>query len=353
MVRVPPGREPEGPEGLPGPGPAVSAAALVGSEAPRSGLQVLRGGEVFNLLCLPAACLLPEADAAAVYAAADALCTARGALLLVDPLRATGEPPASGLRSPNAAAYLPAVIVDDPVRPDTTRVLGPSGGVAGVFARLDAARGPWRTPAGLAAPLSGVLALARALSSEEIDRRTRAGINPLVAFPDRGPLVWGARTLAGAEGGASEWKYIPVRRLGLFLEASVSHGTEWAVFEPQGDRLFDEVRQTVAAFLDSLWRQGAFAGRQPREAYFVTCDRTNNPPGAPISPSTSASPRSGPPSSSTSASATTSHAAPDSPSRSPSTSCYSHPAPLLNSRHFPTRNSQLATRNSQLVTRNS
>ncbi len=97
------------------------------------------------------------------------------------------------------------------------------------------------------------------------------GVNCLRTFPDAGSVVWGSRTLQGADSVASEWKYVPVRRTALFLEESLYRGTQWAVFQPNGSPLWAQIRLTVGAFLDGLFRAGAFAGATPREAYFVKC----------------------------------------------------------------------------------
>jgi phage tail sheath protein FI len=98
------------------------------------------------------------------------------------------------------------------------------------------------------------------------------GINCLRHFPVYGKVVWGARTLEGADGFASEWKYIPVRRTALFIEESLYRGTKWVVFEPNDEPLWAQIRLAVGAFMHNLFRQGAFQGRSPREAYFVKCD---------------------------------------------------------------------------------
>jgi uncharacterized protein len=99
------------------------------------------------------------------------------------------------------------------------------------------------------------------------------GLNCLRSFPVAGNLVWGARTLVGADLLASEWKYLPVRRLALFLEESLYRGTQWVVFEPNDEPLWAQIRLNLGAFMQNLFRQGAFQGRSPREAYFVKCDR--------------------------------------------------------------------------------
>jgi phage tail sheath protein FI len=144
--------------------------------------------------------------------------------------------------------------------------------VAGVIARTDATRGVWKAPAGLDATLSGVVELATPLTDLEIGRLNPLGVNCLRASPGAGHTVWGARTRAGSDRLASEWKYLPVRRTALFLEESLYRGTQWVVFEPNDAPLWAQIRLNVGAFMNNLFRQGAFAGTTPREAFFVKCD---------------------------------------------------------------------------------
>ena len=99
------------------------------------------------------------------------------------------------------------------------------------------------------------------------------GINALRTFPVAGNVVWGARTLEGADALASEWKYVPVRRLALYIEESLYRGTQWVVFEPNDEPLWSQIRLNLGAFMQDLFRQGAFQGISPREAYFVKCDK--------------------------------------------------------------------------------
>ena len=99
------------------------------------------------------------------------------------------------------------------------------------------------------------------------------GINCLRTFPATGTVVWGARTLQGADRLASEWKYIPVRRTALYIEESLFRGTQWVVFEPNDEPLWAQIRLNVGAFMQNLFRQGAFQGQTPRDAYFVKCDK--------------------------------------------------------------------------------
>ena len=98
------------------------------------------------------------------------------------------------------------------------------------------------------------------------------GINTLRSFPT-GIVNWGARTMDGDDDFSSEWKYIPVRRLALFIEESLYRGTQWVVFESNDEPLWAQIRLNIGAFMNNLFRQGAFQGRTPREAYFVKCDR--------------------------------------------------------------------------------
>ncbi|HVO70896.1 MAG TPA: phage tail sheath C-terminal domain-containing protein, partial [Aggregatilineaceae bacterium] len=99
------------------------------------------------------------------------------------------------------------------------------------------------------------------------------GINCFRSFPASGRVVWGSRTLQGADQLASEWKYIPVRRVANYIELSLLRGTQWVVFEPNDEPLWAQIRLNVGAFMHDLFRQGAFQGTSPREAYFVKCDK--------------------------------------------------------------------------------
>ena len=140
-----------------------------------------------------------------------------------------------------------------------------------MYARTDNARGVWKAPAGTAADLLGVSGLSYNVTDSENEAVNALGINCLRIFPT-GTLVWGARTLEGADASASEWKYIPVRRLALFLEESIYSGIQWAVFEPNAEPLWAQIRLNVGAFLQKLFSQGPFQGNTPRDAYFVKCD---------------------------------------------------------------------------------
>jgi phage tail sheath protein FI len=102
-------------------------------------------------------------------------------------------------------------------------------------------------------------------------------VNCLRTLPLVGPVSWGARTAAGIDELPSQWKYIPVRRTALFIEESVRRGTQWAVFEPNDEPLWSSIRLNISAFMNSLFKQGAFQGSTPADAYLVQCDADNNP----------------------------------------------------------------------------
>jgi hypothetical protein len=141
------------------------------------------------------------------------------------------------------------------------------------MARTDAQRGVWKAPAGLDAALAGVPALSVSLTDAENGQLNPLGVNCLRVMPAAGRIIWGARTLQGDDRMASEWKYIPVRRLALYLEESLYRGTQWVVFEPNDEPLWAQIRLNFGAFMHSLFRQGAFQGTTPKDAYFVKCDK--------------------------------------------------------------------------------
>jgi hypothetical protein len=233
-------------------------------------LPALDAAEDLGLLCLPGVSEPSIVQAALSYA------DRRRLFLLVDP-------PAAGMLdaidfvgalartgSSNAAMYFPRLRVPDPgVGP--SRICAPSGSVAGLYARTHRSRGIWKAPAGVEAVLYGVDHTEVELDDEAIKTVADAGIDPIRMMPATGPVVWGARTIQGAQGSDSDWKYVNVRRLALFLERSLDRGLQWAVFQPNAEPLWAEVRPVVGRFLDAIWRQGAFAGRTADEAYIVRC----------------------------------------------------------------------------------
>jgi len=239
---------------------------------------------IFNILCLPVAALLPNTQLTAVISEATAFCAERRAFLIVDipPTVTTPGTDGSGmttwmtandgLRHRNAAVYFPRVRVTDPLNEGRLRDVGPSGTLAGIYARTDVTRGIWKAPAGTDAGLRGAR-LAATITDGETGGLNPLGVNVLRNFPIFGNVSWGARTLEGADQQASEWKYIPVRRTALFLEESLFQGLKWVVFEANDEPLWAQIRLNVGSFMNGLFRQGAFQGTSPREAYFVKCDK--------------------------------------------------------------------------------
>ncbi|MGV9757224.1 phage tail sheath family protein [Streptomyces tricolor] len=176
----------------------------------------------------------------------------------------------AGYDSRYATLYYPWIRVFDPAAGRNTTV-PPSGHIAGVWARSDAERGVHKAPANEV--LRGAVDLELRLSKGEQDLLNPIGVNCVRAFPGRGIRVWGARTLSSDPA----WRYLNVRRLFNYLEESILLGTQWVVFEPNDDRLWSSIRRNVTAFLTEEWRRGALFGRTADEAFYVKCDRDNNP----------------------------------------------------------------------------
>lgn len=148
-------------------------------------------------------------------------------------------------------------------------VLPPSPLVAGVYVATDQTRGVWKAPANVALNLVTQPVVSISQSQQEalnLDPATGKSVNVIRAFPGKGTLVWGARTLAGND---NEWRYVPVRRLAIMLEESISKGTQWAVFEPNDEPLWTQLRASVENFLMVQWRHGALQGAKPEQAFFV------------------------------------------------------------------------------------
>jgi phage tail sheath protein FI len=231
--------------------------------------------DLFNLVCVPG-----ETDPTTL-AALQKHCRDRRAFLIIDTdPNATPDSFSAGVGSlltgvdaPNSALFFPWVRAADPLYQGALGDFPPSGFVAGVFARTDSTRGVWKAPAGTEATLSGATELTITMSDAQNGNLNPLAINCLRTLPPYGNVVWGARTLDGQTDRGSEWKNVPVRRLALFLEESLYRGTQWVVFEPNDEPLWAQIRLNTGAFMNNLFRQGAFQGRTPREAYFVKCDR--------------------------------------------------------------------------------
>jgi phage tail sheath protein FI len=269
---------------LPAPGtPGVDgvragAVELVGSPLAKTGMQALLDTDLFNLLVIPETFDMTDAQAAAVIASGVDLCEQRRAFYILDApagkTLANIATWANGVtQTRNAAVYFPPVRIADPLDGLRPRAMPPSGTLAGVYARTDATRGVWKAPAGTDATLNGVIDLGLPVSDLENGNLNPHGINVLRSFPAYGRVVWGARTTRGSDAQADEYKYVPIRRLALFLEESLYRGTQWVVFEPNDEPLWAQIRLNLGVFMNGLFRQGAFQGSTPQEAYFVKCDK--------------------------------------------------------------------------------
>jgi phage tail sheath protein FI len=269
-------------------GDDVTPNEYLGAELSKTGLWALQNVE-FNLLCIPPATRDADTDNS-VYQAALQLCVDQRAMLLVDPPMAWGDVSApaiavanaisglnglnlSGDSARNAALYFPRVLESDPKRDGQTATFVPCGIIAGVMARTDTARGVWKSPAGIDASLNSIQGLQIDLSDDQNGQLNPLGINCLRSFPITGRVVWGARTLRGADEIADEYKYVAVRRTAMFIEESLYRGTKWVVFEPNDEPLWAQIRLNVGAFMQNLFVQGAFQGKTPSEAYLVKCDK--------------------------------------------------------------------------------
>jgi phage tail sheath protein FI len=268
-------------------GAIPDAGAILGSSASKTGIHALEAIDpfVFNILCIPVAAgaSFSAAQSNSVYVAAQQLCGLKRAFLIVDIPHDTdavtkantwlsGTSPADA-STPNSAAYFPRLVIPDPLNGNRPRNVGASGTMAGVYARTDSTRGVWKAPAGTDATLRGA-GVAVTLNDLDNGILNPQGLNVLRNFPVFGNVSWGARTLVGADQLASEWKYIPVRRTALYIEESLFEGLKWVVFEPNDEPLWAQIRLNVGAFMQDLFRQGAFQGSTPRDAYFVKCDKT-------------------------------------------------------------------------------
>lgn len=175
------------------------------------------------------------------------------------------------LTEPNSygAVYFPWILALDPSGRSAEPVkLPPSGYIAGLYARIDGTRGVWKAPAGTEATLSGAKALTINLTDTEQGNLNRINVNCIRRFASSGIVSWGARTITSDP----EWTYVPVRRMAIMLRVSIYNGIQWAVFEPNDEELWAQLRLNLNSFMMTLYRKGAFQGSSPSEAFFVKCD---------------------------------------------------------------------------------
>lgn len=258
--------------------------ALNASGTGTGGVHLLDTVDIFNLLCVPG-----ESEASTI-SLLQAYCNKQRAFYIVDPPQTAtvaglqNSGPAgvdsgsiTGQYSINSAYYFPWVEAPDPLIGNRQRLFPPCGFVAGIYASTDATRGVWKAPAGIDASLTGNSGLQYVLTDLQNGSLNTQAVNCLRQLNVYGDVVWGARTLQGNDQAGSQWKYVPIRRLALYIESSLYDGTQWVVFEPNDQTLWGQIRLNIGTFMQGLFLQGAFAGTAPAQAYFVKCDADNNP----------------------------------------------------------------------------
>jgi phage tail sheath protein FI len=258
-------------------------ADYLGAGPAGPGIYALDQADLFNLLCIPPDTRDGDTDPS-VYQAAAVYCRERRAMLIVDPpssWQPDKSPPVwmqrlidlglSGEEGRYAAVFYPRLVQADPLRENQLDTFVPCGAIAGIMARTDTERGVWKAPAGIGASVAGIRGLAAPLTDADSGALNPLGINAIRTFPVYGTVVWGSRTLRGADLLADDYKYIPIRRLTNYIEESLFRGTKWILFEPNDEPLWAQIRMNVEAFMADLFRRGAFQGNNPGSAYFVRC----------------------------------------------------------------------------------
>jgi phage tail sheath protein FI len=270
-------------------GQNVTSTEVKGAQATKTGIYALDKADVVNLLVIPPF-LEGGADdgteitgrvgdatvPTSVVTEALKYAKSKRAVLLLDSTWTTPAAAKAGAGAlgsdPNSALFFPRITQENPLL-KVVEPFAPAGAVAGVIARIDTAdTGVSRASAGLEAGFGPGIALDVGLTDPEIGDLNQLGINCLRNAPAAGPVVWGARTREGADTLASEWKYLPVRRTALYIEESVSRAIQWAVFAPNDEGLWAQLRLNIGSFMDDLFRKRWFQGASARDAYFVRCD---------------------------------------------------------------------------------
>lgn len=239
-----------------------------------AGFQLLNDKDDVNLICVPGIGSRTVVDAGLNYCRNRPLqdCFFIGDMDSTDDTPDEAKEFRNALTTPNSygAIYFPWLKATDPTgRSSAPILLPPSGFVAGMYAQIDAKRGVWKAPAGTEAVIGGAVGLAVNLTDTQQGDLNKKAVNCLRQFPASGIVIWGARALSSDP----EWKYIPVRRMAIFLRVSIYYGIQWAVFEPNDEELWSALRLNIGAFMMRLFRDGAFQGSTPSEAFFVKCDK--------------------------------------------------------------------------------
>jgi hypothetical protein len=284
-----PGRPAEGTYNLADPGSTVgNDGDQLCDTLMMSALNQLDKVDLFNLLCIPPYDATEQSTPFTVYDTALQYIenNQKRAIVIIDPpvswknsdditnlyLNPNADPALRPPRNKNGAIYFPRIIAGDPLDENKMREFVPCGAVAGVIARTDSERGVWKSAAGIEASIRGASNLTVNLTDPQNGDLNPLGINCLRIMGIAGMVVWGARTLRGADQLADQWKYLAVRRTALYIEESLFRGTKWVVFEPNDEPLWGQIRLNITAFMQDLFLKGAFQGSSPKEAYLVKCD---------------------------------------------------------------------------------
>lgn len=252
----------------------------------RAYLIAARDIDIFNMLLLPRVLRdgsgnsQGDTEREPIWGPASAFCRDQRAFLIIDPRDdwTSAQTAAAGVGSvrtgavgDHAMVVWPRLRIAD-AQTGLLKTIDPAGSIAGVAARIDGSRGIWKAPAGLEANILGVRGTERTMSDDENGLVNPQAINAIRRFPN-GIVVWGSRTLSGFDNsGNSDYRYVPVRRFALFLEESLYRGLQFAVFEPNDEPLYAQIRLAAGAFMNGLFRRGAFQGAKASDAYFVKCD---------------------------------------------------------------------------------
>jgi phage tail sheath protein FI len=261
---------------------------VAGNPADRTGIYALDAMDLVNLILIPDMPAMGQSDYLTAATATLNYAIQRKAFAILDmpndiqtPAQAISwamsTPGTFGKGIISAATYFPQVQVPNPFSTQPFQ-MGGSGTLAGIYALTDRNVGVWKAPAGITAPLAGVQNLSCVMNDEKNGQIDSLGINALRTFPIYDNVSWGARTMGAANIADEGWKYIPARRLALYIEQSLIQGLQWVVFEPNDERLWAEIRLSVNGFLHPLYLQGALVGASPSQAYQCICDASTTTP---------------------------------------------------------------------------
>ncbi|CAG9295020.1 phage tail sheath family protein [Celerinatantimonas diazotrophica] len=276
--------------------PDMDSSLLIGDETKGTGLHAFDVIEDVNLILIPDLCLLAQDKQASAYSQVVNYCTQRGDCFFIGdiPAQSSGyqdainfvkgndsKPPAPTLLNELgfAAFYYPWIQVNNPevaypAKPPL--YIPPSGAVAGAFAATDASRGVFKSAAGTTdGKLPSALQEQVKVTQTQLGLLNQNCVNDIRTLTGKGVCIWGAVTNAGE---ASEWKYIAVRRLFIYVEQSIRQSSAWIVFEPNTPKLWGTITRNITVFLTSLWQEGALFGATAQDAFFIKVDEENNPP---------------------------------------------------------------------------